>query len=142
MPLSSKICFIFRNNLYLAFNQKDKIMKKVLIIIISIALFNACKKDSSTIEDSCGTIKYEVSCSPAGFDITYENSSGNTEQQDVSSGSWTKSFNACDGDFVYISAQAGNENASISVKIYFNNNLIEKGSSSGDYVIADASRIL
>jgi len=38
MPLSSKICFIFRNNLYLAFNQKHKIMKNILFIIISVII--------------------------------------------------------------------------------------------------------
>mgnify|MGYP003384192917 CR=1 FL=1 len=84
-------------------------------------------------------MKYEVTCSPSSFDITYQNSSGNTEQTTISSGSWSTSFTGNQGDFVYISAQADNENTLITVKIYYQGNIIEQTSSSGDYVIATAS---
>jgi len=48
-------------------------MKKLLFILVFFITFLSCKKDN-------GTVKYEVTCSPGGFDITY--SIGNsTEQQ-------------------------------------------------------------
>ncbi len=111
-------------------------MKKSLIILLALILsfLTSCEELSNS-----GTVKYEVTCSPSGFDITYENSSGNTEQKDISSGSWSSSFKGYSGDFVYISAQADNENATITAKIYYKGDVIETATSSGDYVIATAS---
>lgn len=86
-----------------------------------------------------GEIKYIVTCTPEGFDVTYSNESENTEQVDVSGSQWSKSFNATPGTFVSLTAQAKNENAKISVKIYYNGKVIEKAESSGDFVIASAS---
>ena len=98
-----------------------------------IIQFYSCKKEGNNV------VKYEVTCSPSGFDITYENSSGNTEQKDISSGNWSTTFTSSSGAFVYISAQAGHENATITSKIYYEGELIETATSSGDYVIATAS---
>jgi hypothetical protein len=112
-------------------------MKRIylLITVLFIGLIlTSCEK-----EELSGTVKYEVTCSPSGFDITYENSSGNTEQKTISSGSWTTTFTGNQGNFVYISAQADNENANITAKIYYQGDVIEQASSSGDYVIATAS---
>lgn len=114
----------------------------LFIVLLAIAgLISGCSKedDSSSSTSSSGTVKYEVSCTPSGFDITYKNSSGNTEQKDISSGSWSTSFTGDSEDFVYISAQADNENATITAKIYYKGNVIEQATSSGDYVIATAS---
>jgi hypothetical protein len=86
-----------------------------------------------------GIVRYEVSCSPRGFNITYQNGSGNTEQQNIYSSSWTTSFTGETGDFVYISAQADSEGATVTTKIYFNGVLIEHATSSGDFVIANSS---
>lgn len=117
-------------------------MKKIypfLIAVFIVLIHFSCEKEY--IEPD-RTVKYEVKCSPNGFDITYTNSSGNTEQKDISEGSWEISFQGESGDFVYISAQADNENANISVKIYYQGSIIEQASSSGDYVIATASGLL
>lgn len=117
-------------------------MKNLLfiILIVFVGLISSCtKEDDLGSSSSSGTVKYEVTCSPSGFDITYENSSGNTEQKDISSGSWSTTFTGYSGDFVYISAQAGNENATITTKIYYKGKVIENATSSGDYVIATAS---
>lgn len=113
-------------------------MKKnslTLICIVFIgAIITSCEK-----ENLSGIVKYEVTCSPSGFDITYENSSGNTEQKTISSGSWSTTFTGQQSDFVYISAQADNKNATVTAKIYYQDKVIEQATSSGDYVIATAS---
>ncbi|MEA3317371.1 MAG: hypothetical protein U9R54_05395 [Bacteroidota bacterium] len=114
-------------------------MKKFYLLIgtvLLLGIFFSCEKDELS---TSGTVKYEVTCSPSGFDITYENSSGNTEQKTITSGSWATSFTGNQGDFVYVSAQADNENANITAKIYYKGDIIEQASSSGAYVIATAS---
>ena len=116
-------------------------MKKLqfIVLLTFVGLISSCTKEDDPSSSSSGTVKYEVTCTPSGFDITYENSSGNTEQKDISSGSWSTTFTGHSGDFVYISAQAGNENATITAKIYYKGSVIENATSSGDYVIATAS---
>lgn len=86
-----------------------------------------------------GEVEYVVESSRKGFSITYENSNGQTEQADISSTSWKTSFTGYDDDFVYISAQADNENTNISVYIYYRGKEFKKATSYGDYVIATAS---
>jgi hypothetical protein len=113
-------------------------MKRIYLLFVTL-LFIGLILTSCEKEELSGTVKYEVTCSPSGFDITYENSSGNTEQKTISSGSWTTTFTGNQGDFVYISAQTDNENANITAKIYYQGDVIEQSSSSGDYVIATAS---
>jgi len=117
-------------------------MRRIISItlLFPIFLLYECKKEEYSYEPPVsGIVKYQVTCNPYGFDITYENSDGNTEQKDISGGSWTTTFTGYSGQFVYISAQADNENADISVKIYYRGELIESANSSGDYVIATAS---
>lgn len=115
---------------------------KFIILLALIGLILSCTKEADPDPDPLsysGIVKYEVACSPNGFDITYINNSGNTEQKDISIGSWVMSFTGYSGAFVYVSAQAGHENATITVKIYYKGNIIEQATSSGDYVIATAS---
>ena len=112
-------------------------MRKIIVFInvfILLSILTSCESTSLS-----GEVEYVVNCSPSGFDITYQNSSGNTAQQDISSGSWTYSFTGASGDFVYISAQANNENATVTTEIYYQGKLIEDATSNGDYVIATAS---
>ena len=109
---------------------------KTLLFTLSITLLlglASCNRENSNI------VKYEVSCSPGGFFITYVNSGGNTEQRDVSTTSWTASFTGNSGDFVYVSAQANSENATVTARIYYMGDLLETATSNGDYVIASAS---
>ena len=88
---------------------------------------------------SQGIVEYTVESNRNGFDITYTNDGGNTEQKKINSNKWKTTFNGKPGAFVSISAQTLKENAKISVKIIYNGKTIEKAKSSGDYVIASAS---
>ena len=75
----------------LKFNNMRNLLFIILLVIVG--LISSCTKeeDSYSSSSSSGTVIYEVTCTPSGFDITYENSSGNTEQKDISSGSWSTS---------------------------------------------------
>jgi len=88
---------------------------------------------------SQGTVEYKVSSSTSGFSVTYTNKGGNTEQKKISSKDWSTTFEGTPGAFVSISAQAEQENSTISVKILYQGKVIEEANSSGDYVIASAS---
>ena len=109
-------------------------MNKIIVIMLTTLTF--------AIGQDCGKIMYFVDSSKPGISITYENESGNTEQITTSRNGWTKSFNACAGDFVYVSAQTKNSNSKIKVQILYNFKVIEKATSYGDYVIATASGLI
>jgi len=109
-------------------------MKKLLFMLFFFTLvFTSCEEDTS------GIVEYKVTSNKSGFDITYQNAVGNTEQKDIQSSSWNISFSGEQGDFVYISAQTNNTNATITAEIYYNGKLIENSTSNGSYVIATAS---
>ena len=114
-------------------------MKKLLLILLCMPLMFLSSCESTSLS---GDVEYVVNCSPNGFSITYYNSSGNIEQQDISGSSWTHSFTGNSGDFVSILAQSYNENASVTANIYYKGKLIETATSNGDYVIAHPSGIL
>ena len=97
---------------------------------------------NQAIEKSKGSskVRYEVVCNPAGFDVTYTNNDGNTEQKTISSDNWETSFTANRGDSVSISAQANSEeNAKVTVVIYYQGQIIEQAENSGEQVVAEAS---
>jgi hypothetical protein len=106
-------------------------MKKLILTLLVIVIVSSVY--------SQGKVEYIVKCSPAGFNVTYTNSGGNTEQRKVSTKDWSMNFIGKPGSFVSISAQAENENSNINVKIVYQGKVIEKANSNGDYVIASAS---
>jgi len=109
-------------------------MKKIILTLFTITyLFNSYSQNK---------VVYSVTSNTSGFNVTYTNSGGNTEQKDVSSKLWNYSFNSVVGSFVYISAQAQNKNSNISAKIEYKGAIIEESNSIGDYVIASASGTL
>ena len=69
---------------------------------------------------SQGIVEYTVESNRNGFDITYTNDGGNTEQKKINSNKWKTTFNGNPGAFVSISSQTLNENTEISVKIIYN----------------------
>ena len=114
-------------------------MKKILILLVVLVLSCEEDDDSNVRYKNSDGVEYSVQCTPSGFDVTYNNSSGNTQQEEIKTGSWSKKESLKKGDFMYISAQADNEDAEITVKIYCDGILEEIASSEGDYVIATAS---
>jgi hypothetical protein len=114
----------------------------IFILTLGIILSGCEKVDYTDGATDNREVRYSVICDPAGFDITYQNSNGGTEQKNINTTSWETSFPGYSGDFVYIAAQAKNENAEISVKIYYKGDVFKQASSSGDYVIAAADGTL
>lgn len=109
-----------------------------LTAVLIITMVIGC----STAADSSHAVRYTVGGTASSFDITYENEDGGTSQKsDVSSG-WSYSFEAEEGDFVYISAQNTTDNGSVEVTIYNNGEVFKTSESEGEYVIATADGTL
>lgn len=115
-------------------------MKKVFVFtMVGLIMLFSCETPETITPKTTRVVMYTVESSPAGFDITYENSSGGTSQEDITGSTWDYSFTANNDDFLYISAQAGNENTTITVKIFLDGVMAKESTSSGDYVISTAS---
>lgn len=110
--------------------SKYKFMKTTVVLFLLI-LVVSCKHE------------YEYRVTGTGpFDVTYQNSSGGTEQGTVNSG-WTYTWSTSqEPSFMYISAQTNSNSpyAGVTVKIYKDDGELKKSSSSGAYCIATASK--
>lgn len=87
-------------------------------------------------------IEYIVNSNRDGFNVTYFNKDGGTEQVKVKSNTWTKSFKGGFGTMVSLVAQTEHENTAIQVIIMYENKVYKQSQSDGDYVIATASGII
>jgi hypothetical protein len=72
-------------------------------------------------------------------DITYENSTGGTEQNTVTIPWTSPSWEVHDGDFLYISAQNNDELGSVTCEIRIDGIMVKQSKSEGAYVIATCS---
>jgi hypothetical protein len=105
-----------------------------LVPQVNIPAFPVAPANTST------AVQYQISGSVMGATITYQNATGDTEQQDISL-PWTyPTFRASSGQFVYISAQiAGNDPGTITCKILVNGSVYKTSTSNGQYVIVTCS---
>lgn len=87
------------------------------------------------------TVKYTVSCNPAGFSVIYVNDIGIMEKKMISDSVWTTSFIGFDGDNIFVVAQSNNKNAIVKVKIEYKNNFKES-IVTGNYPTATTSGFL
>ncbi|WP_276681243.1 hypothetical protein [Thalassolituus oleivorans] len=86
-------------------------------------------------------VQYVVSGSAKYVGITMRNSSGNTEQHDVTS-PWVYEFEAAEGSSLYISAQNSNDYGDVNTIIKINGMPFSPAQSTSDYGIATSSLIL
>lgn len=92
-----------------------------------------------TPSSSSHEVTYEVTGTARSASVTYQNGSGGTSQEADMAVPWRRSFNMSGGDFLYISAQNQGEYGSVVTTIYVDGALFKTSTSSGAYVIADAS---
>ncbi len=84
-------------------------------------------------------IEYVVKTNKNGFDVTYINKQGNTEQKSVKGNNWSTHFESKPNSIVSLSAQTNNKNDVVNVKIIHQNDILEEAKSEGDFVVASAS---
>jgi len=85
-----------------------------------------------------GKVRYIVKGKPGTFNVTYQCGEKTHQFDEVKSG-WKYSFDPCKSGYYYISAQANQKNASVTVRVYCKGKLIQEVINSGDYAIALAS---
>lgn len=107
-------------------------MKKILILILSCIITFSCSKDEDASSSNTGTLKYEVVASKGELFVTHI-SDGITSQDDISSSSWSNSFEARIGDPVYLQALAKTTDVNLKVKIYWKGNLFRSDETLGDF---------
>jgi hypothetical protein len=128
--------------LYIAIQVNNPIFIPVFIdiemkILSTIFLISVCISISCSKEED--NVKYEVICNPPGFWIEYKTDIGATLQEKNNSGSWSYTFIGKPGDWVYLWAKAYNENSTISTKIYYQGQVIEQSTKTGDFASATAA---
>jgi len=107
----------------------------VALIICIVALFSiGC--DSST---SAVRVEYELTGTASKVSVTLNNATGGTEQFSDVYIPHTYTFEKYTDWFLYVSAQNLGDSGSITVTIYLNGEVVATSTSSGAYVIADAS---
>jgi hypothetical protein len=122
-------------------------MKKTLLMAVCCTAFLlACGGGGSDNTPTAPTpiiVSYEISGVLAGSaTVTYRNTSGGTEQKNVSLPRKLPDFTvmtAMPGDFLYVSAQNESASGSVTVKILVNDAVFKQATSSGAYAIATAS---
>lgn len=123
----------------------------VLVTMIVLLGAAACATRQTTLEQiesglyadmptvsSTASIRYEVKSSIEGFSLTYENKTGDTEQKDIYSDTWTYKWTGDPDDFLYVSAQLDGT-GTIECWIYVDDVEVSHAESNGKYVIAKCS---
>jgi hypothetical protein len=85
------------------------------------------------------TVRYEITGTAETVDVTLGNATGGCEQYSDVYLPRTFTYYDYTDNFVYISAQNNGETGSVTVTIYVNDKLYKTSTSSGAFVIADAS---
>jgi len=115
-------------------------------IIIQIFIDAYCPYGLGTTAASFGHATYDVRYLVSGAsnraDITYENDNANTSQESDTSVPWHYSFGGEPGDFVYVSAQRGENSGDITCAIQVNGEVVESNTSSRPFAICEASGTL
>jgi len=118
-----------------------KTMKKILLItaILFLAL-TGCEKESEQ------AVTYRITNSDSGFEVNYLDGNGVLQHEQVATQSaqdiWTYSFDAFEGDIVFVSAIYKDINSAIKVQVLLNGKVYKEGSSTSDttkYVVVSGT---
>lgn len=103
-------------------------MKNLLFICV-VLLFSACKYEP------IGEVEFQISCYPAGFDVTYRNDSGDIVQETLFNETWSYDFIGERKDHYYATAQSNHDDSHITIKVFYQGKEIKKSESYGDHVV-------
>ncbi len=119
------------------------------LVFISVQQWNDAERDIQAVRDATAhpqthtcCVTYEVTGTARSVSVTYQNGDGGTQQESDRAVPWRRSFVMSTGDFVYISAQNQGEYGTVTVTIRVGDHVAKTSTSSGAYVIADASGTL
>lgn len=108
-------------------------MKKILILLVIVFAFISCEKDNYERK-----VKYLVTKSISGFDVTFLNENGDMIKESIIAGSendqWTYSYDAGRGDIVYISVLDTLPTSFVKVQILVDGKIYKQASRDDDYM--------
>lgn len=102
-------------------------MKKLLLIVSVLFFSIACEKQK-------GNVKYNVHCTPAGFEVTYRNSTGDYLTGTVEDTIWTSSFQGASKQTVFVEATALNDSVVVTCEISYDGQVLETATDSGHFI--------
>lgn len=116
-------------------------MKKAFYISIILLLsLTGCEKDSKH------PVMYRITESDSGYDVNYRDGDGVLQSEEVITQSaedvWSYSFEALEGDIVFVSAIYKDLNSAIKVQVFIDGKIYKEGSSVGDttsYVVVSGT---
>lgn len=108
------------------------VMKKILTLMLLSVIFTACEKEHDQ------GIKYLITGNSSGFIVNYRDAAGNVINKTVIVASaedqWTYSYNAEEGEIVFVSAIYKDINSSIKIQILIDGKVYKQGSSKYDTI--------
>ena len=114
---------------------------KYYLLLLALFLFTSCSKTTES-SDYDHTVKFEVNCTPKGFEVKYTDKDGASQHVQDTTTSWSTTIVGYPGQFVYLWAQAKNDSAIVSCKIYFKGKLLEQSIDTADFVEVSAGGLL
>jgi hypothetical protein len=111
----------------------------IVVIIIPIAYYTSC---SMVTGSSSYLIEYRITGTAHAASVTYTNEGGGTSQIDSVALPWSYTITAHSNDVPVILAQNQGDSGTVTVSIYKDGTLWKTSTSSGAYVVADASGLL
>lgn len=120
-------------------------MKAILTVLLAVLMTGCGASSARTLHDVTYVVSSQYACRSVG--LTYQNSSGGTEQKTVDlsptpagTTKWEMRMMVPDGSFLYMSAQMGHEyDHDITVEIFVDGELAQHATSTATYGIASAS---
>jgi hypothetical protein len=106
-------------------------LKKIFIPSIALILFaTACEKESKI------DVYYLITDSSTGFEVNYRDRDGILQNEKITTQSaedtWTYSYEAMEGDIVFVSAIYKDISSAIKVQILLDGKIFKEGASTGD----------
>ena len=105
-------------------------MKKILVTVLAIFFLASCEKESRH------PVTYIITDSDSGFDVNYRDGDGNLHNEKVATQSaedvWTYSFDALEGEIVFVSAIYKDINSAIRIQVLIDGKVYKEGGSTGD----------
>jgi hypothetical protein len=106
-------------------------MKKIVVYVVFALFFLAsCEKETTY------PVTYRITNSDSGFNVNYRDADGALQSEKVTTQSaedvWSYSFNALEGDIVFVSAIYKDINSAIRIQVYIDGKVYKEGSSTGD----------
>lgn len=111
----------------------------ILAYMLSGGMEGSASDNSRSNSDRVEVIYNVTDTRNGNVSLTYQNSSGNSQQDAAEATPWKKRYRMESGSFMYVSAQRGHNSGSVTCTITVDGKVVERAKSTGAAVIATCS---